>query len=82
METWVWRVALTGYVLACAVFLDYWTQWTGSYNALFEVGWIGQRARTSVDHGGVDHSRRNPPRASSAPRLQPLLLALAIPWRG
>ena len=40
-ETWVWRVTLTGYVLACAgVFLDYWTQWTGNYNVLFEVGWM------------------------------------------
>jgi hypothetical protein len=35
------RVALTGYALACAgVFLDYWTQWTGNYNVLFQVGWI------------------------------------------
>jgi hypothetical protein len=40
-ETWVWRVTLTGYLLACvAVFLDYWTQWTGNYNVLFTVGWI------------------------------------------
>jgi len=40
-ETWVWRVALTGYVLACAgVFVDYWTQWTGNYNVLFQLGWI------------------------------------------
>ena len=40
-ETWVWRVTLTGYVLACAgVFLDYWTQWTGNYNVLFQGGWI------------------------------------------
>jgi DNA-binding CsgD family transcriptional regulator len=40
-ETWVWRVTLTGYVLVCAgVFLEYWTQWTGNYNVLFEVGWI------------------------------------------
>jgi hypothetical protein len=40
-EKWVWRVALTGYVLASlATFLDYWTQWTGDYNVLFDVGWI------------------------------------------
>ena len=32
-EKWAWRLALTGYVVACAgVFLDYWTQWTGDYN--------------------------------------------------
>ncbi len=40
-ETWVWRVALTGYTIATlATFLDYWTQWTGDYNVLFDVGWI------------------------------------------
>lgn len=40
-EKWVWRVALTGYVLACAAtFIDYWTQWTGEYNVLFDVGWM------------------------------------------
>ena len=40
-EKWVWRVALTGYALATlATFLDYWTQWTGDYNVLFDVGWI------------------------------------------
>ncbi len=40
-ETWVCRMALTGYVLACAgVFLHYWTQWTGTYNVLFRVGWM------------------------------------------
>ena len=40
-ERWVWRVALTGYGLATlATLLDYWTQWTGDYNALFDVGWI------------------------------------------
>ena len=45
VEKWVWRVAITGYVVACVgVFLDYWTQWTGSYNgdgleaALFTAG--------------------------------------------
>ncbi|MGH3458886.1 hypothetical protein [Aeromicrobium sp.] len=46
-EKWVWRVALAGYVVACAgVFLDYWTQWTGDYNGdgieatLFTAGWF------------------------------------------
>jgi hypothetical protein len=44
-EKFAWRLALTAYVVACAgVFLDYWTQWTGSYNGdgieatLFTVG--------------------------------------------
>lgn len=32
-EKWAWRFALTGYVIATvAVCLDYWTQWTGSYD--------------------------------------------------
>ncbi len=32
-EKFAWRLALTGYVVACVgVFLDYWTQWTGNYN--------------------------------------------------
>ena len=31
-ERWAWRAALSAYVLATvAVFLDYWTQWTGNY---------------------------------------------------
>ena len=47
VERWVWRVALTGYVIACvATFLDYWTQWTGSYNGdgieamIFSFAWL------------------------------------------
>jgi hypothetical protein len=37
-EKWVWRVVLVGYGWAVlGVTLDYWTQWTGEYNALFEV---------------------------------------------
>jgi hypothetical protein len=40
-EKWVWRVAITGYALASlATFVDYWTQWTGEYNVLFDVGWL------------------------------------------
>ena len=40
-ERWTWRVVLAAYVAACVgVFLDYWTQWTGEYNALFDVGWV------------------------------------------
>ncbi len=46
-ETWAWRVAITGYVVSCAaVFLDYWTQWTGAYNgdgiegALFSAAFL------------------------------------------
>lgn len=40
-EKWTWRVTLTSYSLAClAVFLDYWTQWAGEYNVLFDVAWL------------------------------------------
>jgi hypothetical protein len=47
VEKWAWRVAITSYALASvAVFLDYWTQWTGHYNGdgiegvLFAVAWL------------------------------------------
>ncbi len=47
VEKWAWRFAITAYAMAClAVFLDYWTQWTGDYNgdgiegALFTLGWF------------------------------------------
>jgi hypothetical protein len=46
-EKWAWRVAIASYVLASlAVFLEYWTQWTGTYNgdgiegALFTLAWF------------------------------------------
>lgn len=46
-ERWAWRFVLTAYVMAClAVFLDYWTQWTGDYSgdgiegALFTLAWF------------------------------------------
>ena len=40
-ERWVWRVVLVGYGWAAvAVALTYWTQWTGSYNALFEPAFL------------------------------------------
>jgi hypothetical protein len=40
-EKWVWRVVLVGYVWAIVgVTMDYWTQWTGEYNALFEVAFL------------------------------------------
>jgi hypothetical protein len=47
VETWAWRFAITAYTLASvAVFLDYWTQWTGDYNGdgiegmLFTLAWF------------------------------------------
>lgn len=47
VEKWIWRIVLTGYALGCvAVFLDYWTQWTGDYNGdgieatLFGLAWL------------------------------------------
>ena len=40
-EKWAWRVALTGYVWACvSVFGDYWTQWTGTPNALLDLSFL------------------------------------------
>lgn len=41
VEKWVWRVTITSYSIAClSVFLQYWTQWTGEYNMLFDVAWL------------------------------------------
>jgi hypothetical protein len=36
-ETWAWRIALTGYVLACiSVAAEYWTMWTSINDALLD----------------------------------------------
>lgn len=38
VEKWAWRVALTGYTLACvAVAAEYWTQWGAMNDGLLEV---------------------------------------------
>jgi hypothetical protein len=75
-KTWVWRVTLTGYVLACAgVFLDYWTQWTGNYNVLFEVGWIVSGAALLLTMVGSTVLGVTLLIRGSASRLPALLLA-------
>jgi hypothetical protein len=79
-ETWVWRVTLTGYVLACAgVFVEYWTQWTGNYNVLFEVGWIVIVPALLLTMLGSTVLGITLLVRGSAPRLPALLLALVIP---
>jgi hypothetical protein len=79
-ETWVWRVALTGYVLACAgVFADYWTQWTGNYNVLFQVGWIMTVPGLLLTMVGSTVLGITLLVRGSAVRPPALLLALAIP---
>jgi hypothetical protein len=79
-ETWVWRLVLTGYVLACAgAFLDYWTQWTGTYNVLFQVGWIVTLPGLLLTMVGSTVLGMTLLVRGSAPRLPALLLALAIP---
>jgi hypothetical protein len=47
VERWAWRLAIGSYGLAClGVTLDYWTQWTGSYEGdgveamFFTAGWL------------------------------------------
>jgi hypothetical protein len=38
LERWAWRVALTGYVLACAtIAAEYWTQWGRGNEALLDA---------------------------------------------
>jgi hypothetical protein len=79
-ETWVWRVTLTGYLLACAAtFLDYWTQWAGDYNVLFEVGWIVTVPALLLTLAGSTVLGVTLLVRRSAMRLPALLLALVIP---
>ena len=41
LEKWAWRIALTGYVWACVSVLgDYWTQWSGTPNALLDLSFL------------------------------------------
>lgn len=79
-EKWAWRLAITAYAAAClGVFLDYWTQWTGDYNVLFELGtWVtfpalGLTLLTSTVLGVTLLVKR------FRPVLPALLLALMIP---
>ena len=79
-ESWAWRAAITAYAAAClGVFLDYWTQWTGDYNVLFEVGtWVtfpalGLTLIASTVLGVTLLLKR------FRPRLPAVLLALMIP---
>jgi hypothetical protein len=79
-ETWLWRVTLTGYVLACGgVFMDYWTQWTGNYNLLFEGGWIMIVPAFLLTMVGSTVLGLTLLVRGSAPGLPALLLALVIP---
>ncbi|HEU4909194.1 MAG TPA: hypothetical protein VFT17_10035, partial [Propionibacteriaceae bacterium] len=79
-ETWVWRVTLTGYVLACVgVFLDYWTQWTGNYHVMFDVGWIVSMPALLLTMVGSTVLGITLLVRGSPPRLPALLLALVIP---
>jgi hypothetical protein len=79
-ERWAWRMAITTYAAAClGVLLDYWTQWTGGYNVLFEVGaWVtfpalGLTLLTSTVLGVTLLVKR------FRPVLPAVLLALMIP---
>lgn len=85
-EKWAWRVAIASYALATvAVFLDYWTQWTGNYNgdgieaALFTLAWFVtvpsflMLLLSSTVLGGTLLVRR------FRPTLPAVLLALLIP---
>lgn len=40
-EKWAWRLAIAGYAWACvAVFCDYWTQWSATPNAFFDIAFM------------------------------------------
>ena len=73
-------MTLTGYLLACAAtFLDYWTQWAGDYNLLFELGWIVTVPALLLTLAGSTLLGVTLLVRRSAPRLPALLLAVAIP---
>ncbi len=79
-ERWVWRAALTGYVLGCvATFLDYWTQWTGDYNVLFDLGWYVTVPSFLIDLVATTALGVTLLVTRFRPTLPALLLALYIP---
>jgi hypothetical protein len=59
--------------------VDYWTQWTGNYNVLFEVGWIVIVPTLLLTMVGSTVLGITLLVRGSAPRLPALLLALVIP---
>ncbi|MGZ5418605.1 MAG: hypothetical protein ACXWDI_15665 [Nocardioides sp.] len=79
-EKWVWRVTLTGYVLGTlATFLDYWTQWTGDYNLLFDVGWLVTVPAFLLTMVGSTALGVTLLVRGFRPRVPALLLALVLP---
>ena len=65
--------------LRWSLFVDYWTQWTGNYNVLFQVGWIMIVPAFLLTMVGSTVLGLTLLVRGSAPRLPALLLALAIP---
>ena len=58
---------------------DYWTQWTGNYNVLFEIGWIVIVPALLLTMVGSTVLGITLLVRGSAPRMPALLLALVIP---
>jgi hypothetical protein len=59
--------------------VDYWTQWTGDYNVLFQVGWIMTVPGLLLTMVGSTVLGVTLLLRGSAPRLPALLLALVVP---
>ena len=59
--------------------LDYWTQWTGTYNVLFQLGWIVTVPGLLLTMVGSTVLGITLLVRGSAPRLPALLLALVTP---
>lgn len=78
-EKWAWRVALVGYVWACAsVVLVYWTQFR-DYNSLFEPAFLIGLPGLLITVLGSTALGASLLRRGFRPRGAAVLLALAIP---
>ena len=78
VETWAWRVALTGYVLAClAVAAEYWTQWGAMNDALLDAVFLATMPAMLLTMVGSTFLGATLLRGG--PRVPAVLLLLALP---
>lgn len=79
-EKWAWRIALTGYVGACAsVFAEYWTQWGSVDQGMVDAVFLVTAPFLLITMVGSTLLGIALLRRGIRPKLPALLLALAIP---